>query len=238
MDTGANISLLKPDNLFGHTKVSNNDCITITGISSKIQMKTAGRVFPQMNMNNWIFPHPFHILEDEVNVQNDGILGNDFLIKYGAVIDCSTNLIQIYIPSTEAHYVKNPLPEPKKEYDNPKRRTFFENNSDKNLETEINMIQEDFKNNICKINIGKSKNKLFYTITNDNFDQFSVKSLTQIELPPNDDTSMAINYIANEKSPKNFCYTDRLNSQESKIILKTNARSQFIFENLNMTLGT
>lgn len=134
--------------------------------------------------------------------------GSDFPIKYDAVIDYSTNSIQIYIPSNEAHYVKNPLPEPKGTL-NPNKETKAEDGPDENLESEIKMIQKDFEENMCKVNIGKSKNELFYTLTNDNFDQFSSKPLTQIELTPKDDMSMAINDLTNEHNLKIFCYTDR-----------------------------
>lgn len=52
VDTGANISLLKPNNLFGTTQLTNRDILVVMGISTNIQLTTTGRVFPQMNINN------------------------------------------------------------------------------------------------------------------------------------------------------------------------------------------
>lgn len=109
IDTGASLSVLKPNKLHGKTRISNNDRTTIIGISNDTELITMGRTFPQMMINNCLFSHPFHVIEDNINMDCDGILGNDFLIKYGASINYANNLIQFYLPPSETPYVRDPM---------------------------------------------------------------------------------------------------------------------------------
>lgn len=237
MDTGANISLLKPDNLIGTTQLTNRDGIIVMGISTNIQLTTTGRVFPQMNINNCIFSHPFHKVKENFNVNNDGILGSDFLIKYGVLIDYSTNTMHIYLPSTEIPFVKDPM----------KRRELTQINEDpnensdmeKDTENDINIIQENFDSDKCKINLGKSiktknKDEGYYKKLNSNFQ--TIKSLKKIELPLNGDGQMAIQYLINEFHDHNVCFTDKITTNR---ILNTNTsemddRAKYVFETLNV----
>lgn len=246
VDTGANISLLKPDNLIGSTQLTNNDGIIIMGISTDIQLTTTGRVFPQMLINNCIFSHPFHIVENNFNVNNDGILGSDFLIKYGVTIDYSTNSMQIHLPSTEIPFVKDPighntLPERNGENQETIDRPNDNTDTRENTQNDMSEIRKNLDDDKCKINLGKSivkvklknKDKNYYENVNNNFK--TIKSLIKIELPNNEEKESAINYLLNEIYDRNVCFTDKITPS----VLNTTAfemdnRAKHIFESLNI----
>lgn len=233
VDTGANISLLKPNNLFLNTQVSNRDDITIMGISTSIQMKTIGRVFPEILLNNWIFPHAFHIVE-EINVENDGILGSDFLVKYGAVIDYSTNHLQVFLPSTEIQYVRNPI---NNSVQSNESRESEEIKLESNTNDKIEFVTEDFEfNNNCKVNIGKkTKNQGFYRNLKVQFNKLASKDISHVNLMNEMEINNAIDYLMDEKYDRHVCFTDKLIKKPSKLILRTYDRSKFIFDELNLS---
>lgn len=217
------------------------------GISTDIQLTTTGRVFPQMLINNCIFSHPFHIVENNFNVNNDGILGSDFLIKYGATIDYSTHSMQIHLPSTEIPFVKDPMGQnilPRRNEESQEMVNGTSNNTDTKEDTqdETCKIQKDLDNDNCKINLGKSindtvkiqsKNRNYYEGINDNFK--TIKSLTMIELPPNEEKENAINYLLNEIYDQNVCFTDKITSRIlNTATIEMDNRAKHIFESLNV----
>lgn len=160
VDTGATISLLKPNKLHGTTSISNKDVVTIFGISSGTEISTVGRAFPQILINNCIFSHPFHVIEGDINLESDGILGNDFLIKYGASINYSNYTIQFHLPSSEIPYVKDPIirnpPKPPNGSNNDQEQELFNTGEmvrEPNFEQETQTTDEDM-NDACKNNKG------------------------------------------------------------------------------------
>lgn len=98
IDTGANISILKPEKLDKEILLKTNENTIITGISNDSKLFSMGSTLTNICMNNVVFPHIFHVVHKNVNLKTDGILGNDFLIKFGAVIDFKSNIISFVIP--------------------------------------------------------------------------------------------------------------------------------------------
>lgn len=99
VDTGAQISILKPNKLHGNTKVAVHEKIKIIGIAKTAFLTSIGKVNSSIYINEIGFKHDFQIINDNFNLVTDGIIGNDFLIKYGANIDYKEQTIQLQIPS-------------------------------------------------------------------------------------------------------------------------------------------
>lgn len=98
IDTGAQISTLRPCKLFGNTEVNCNERIPIMGIAKDLTLFTLGQIETEIYFNDISFKHEFHIVQDKFNIPNDGIIGNDFLTKYGAVIDYERNRLILQVP--------------------------------------------------------------------------------------------------------------------------------------------
>lgn len=238
MDTGANVSMLRPDNLLGTTKLMNNDSITILGISTDTQLKTMGRVFPQMNINGHAFSHHFHIAEEKFNINNDGILGGDFLIKYGVTIDYSTNTLQIYLPSTENPYIKDPLTrtERKMETENGQDHEVNEENI---TENDVLKMGESFDRDRCKINIGRAieprikHDKDYYKNVETEYE--TIRQLKKTELPFNTEKQKIIEYFLEENLVKNVYITDQLKPQGVNYTRTVDERAKYILNSLNLS---
>lgn len=218
VDTGATVSLLKPNKLFGKTSISNNDVITIVGISSSAEITSIGRTFPQLLINNCLFSHPFHIIKDNINLESDGILGNDFLIKYGASINYAYNTIKFHLPSSEIPYVVDPI------IRNPHIPIDKEDQIgqlDKSIQTETEPVNdqnishkfEGDNYNTCEItpegdvieskivakvrsgNKGRDKN--FYENSHEEFNAFPVRSLKYIDVTTIEGINDTLNEVLN-----------------------------------------
>lgn len=111
IDTGAQISILKPNKLHGNTRIAVHDKLKIMGIAKEAALFSIGRVTSSIFINEISFKHDFHIINNNFNLQSDGIIGNDFLIKYGALINYIDGSIQFNIPVDkeiiERQYEKN-----------------------------------------------------------------------------------------------------------------------------------
>lgn len=98
IDTGAQISTLRPGKLFGEIRVNCDKKIPIIGIAKDLTIFTIGQIETQIYFNEIPFEHEFQIVQDKFNISNDGIIGNDFLMKYGATINYEKNEITLRIP--------------------------------------------------------------------------------------------------------------------------------------------
>lgn len=57
-----------------------------------------GQIETQIYFNEIPFEHEFQIVQDKFSISNDGILGNDFLMKYGATINYGRDEIILRVP--------------------------------------------------------------------------------------------------------------------------------------------
>lgn len=105
VDSGASLCVIKYEWLFQYSKLCRQmtyEHITIKGVSGQLQSE--GYIFLDLNYEGHTYSQKFYIFKG-LSCYVDGILGEIFLAKYGAVIDydkntlklCSTNS-NIYIP--------------------------------------------------------------------------------------------------------------------------------------------
>lgn len=91
VDSGAQISLIKPNNLYKDEIVNNKEKISITGVAKGSKLITLGTININLIVNNFSLFHKFHILNNGFNLKTDGILGMDFLLKFNNKIDLWPN---------------------------------------------------------------------------------------------------------------------------------------------------
>lgn len=96
LDTGADISTIKVDKLKNHVLVDTNVKSHLKGISDDILI-TLGLCYLEFDCKNFIFKHPFQVFKKMFPLINDGILGRDFLEKYGAKICYQTKTLTLTI---------------------------------------------------------------------------------------------------------------------------------------------
>lgn len=85
IDTGASLSIIKDSSIPQiYTDEIHREFVRITGIGG--QTTTEGYVRMILHYKNITFAHKFHIFK-ELPKNIDGIIGQDFLIRYGALID-------------------------------------------------------------------------------------------------------------------------------------------------------
>ena len=88
VDTGASISVIKT----GKIKNTNlfyqeSKPVKINGISRNAPISTVGTIVLDTSYKKYKLPLKFHIIKGVNNIPFDGIIGNDFLHKHGAILD-------------------------------------------------------------------------------------------------------------------------------------------------------
>jgi hypothetical protein len=78
VDTGADVSLLKPDNLDKDKTFDPNSKIKMKGVDGSV-IETYRTVKTVMNADFLKIPFPFHLVNKQVDIPCNGILGRDFL---------------------------------------------------------------------------------------------------------------------------------------------------------------
>jgi len=85
LDTGAEISLLK-ENSDNFQNIQDNHIINIQGISQEVT-KSKGLTSIEIQTSKYIIPHDFHIVNMQLAIPCDGILGIDFITRYNSQLD-------------------------------------------------------------------------------------------------------------------------------------------------------
>lgn len=81
VDTGAEVSILKPDKINPNQIIDTNEKCTITGINNHT-VDTFGTIITSVNVNSQNeITHKFQIVHQEFPIATDGILGRDFFYK-------------------------------------------------------------------------------------------------------------------------------------------------------------
>lgn len=97
MDTGADISLVKVDSLKDDTIVNRQPKIVLAGITNE-SLTTLGICEGKITLSpSDVLEHQFSVVSKhfQLNQNADGILGRDFLIKFGAIINYQTHNIKL-----------------------------------------------------------------------------------------------------------------------------------------------
>lgn len=96
VDTGADISILKPDKVSKDSIIHHGEKVTVSGVTDPKRISSIGRLTSKLHINNIAFPHDFQVIIDErIRLRCDGILGSDFLLKYGANINFESFQIKL-----------------------------------------------------------------------------------------------------------------------------------------------
>jgi hypothetical protein len=85
VDTGADISLLKPDNLDKSKKFDPDGRVKVKSVNGSI-IETFGTAKTVVNVDSLKIPSTFQLVSKQVDIPCDGILGRDFLENAGATI--------------------------------------------------------------------------------------------------------------------------------------------------------
>lgn len=86
VDTGAEVSLLKRSVISVNNHINYNEKMELYGINLD-STQTLGTVQECLQIGNSVISHTFHLVPDEFPIDEDGILGKDFILKSGAVIN-------------------------------------------------------------------------------------------------------------------------------------------------------
>lgn len=94
LDTGASISAIKYKHVLEQQIEYYKENISINGIGGKVI--TIGYCYLNLNLNDYHLRHKFYVFE-YLPIKAHGIIGQEFLTKYNAVLDFSHNIITLSI---------------------------------------------------------------------------------------------------------------------------------------------
>lgn len=103
MDTQADISVFKYSSLKFKKFIDLSNTIEIKGITNET-INSLGVVNIKLQLDN-VLSHDFHLVNDEFNINTDGIIGKDFLIRHNCSINY-TNMTFTINSQNEAHIFK------------------------------------------------------------------------------------------------------------------------------------
>ena len=90
IDTGSDISLLKIDHADDDALVYTDNKIALKGITPKV-ISSIGVSIGKIQIQNTLIQHPFHLVPEDFPISVHGILGRDFFLQYGAIVDYKQN---------------------------------------------------------------------------------------------------------------------------------------------------
>ena len=108
VDTGADISLLKPDNLDKTKQYDTEGRVQVKSVNGSI-IQTMGAVQAVMYEGSVRIPFTFQLVAKRRDLPCDGILGRDILVHTGAKICYETGILTLGTGSTEIHKVLSPI---------------------------------------------------------------------------------------------------------------------------------
>jgi hypothetical protein len=94
VDTGADISLLKGNKLIRTTEYDPEKKVKVKCVDGS-PMQTHGTVVARIELKNSSIPHEFQLVNKQVDIPCDGILGRDFLQRVKAKICYETRTVEL-----------------------------------------------------------------------------------------------------------------------------------------------
>lgn len=95
IDTGAQISILKPRKLYDDTKVKYKRRVQIMGIIKHKPIESIGTANAKIISEGCELNFEFHIVTHEINIETDGLMGSDFLEAFNGIIDYKNNNLSL-----------------------------------------------------------------------------------------------------------------------------------------------
>lgn len=86
MDSQADISIMNIGSLTHEFYYYTSERICIKGVT-KATIQSLGTILIDLNMNNVIIQHKFHLVDDNISIPTDGIIGKDFVKLHRCCID-------------------------------------------------------------------------------------------------------------------------------------------------------
>ena len=96
VDTGADISLLRSTKLIGSTEFEPENKVKLKGVDGST-IETFGTIRANITEGNLKFPFDFHLVNRQVDLVYDGIVGRDFLQKAQAKICYNSRTVTLMI---------------------------------------------------------------------------------------------------------------------------------------------
>ena len=91
VDTGADISLIKSQNINEKNKINSNELKSLSGIGEGT-VNSIGSTQLELRVENFaVVTHKFHVVHDDFPIPCDGIVGMDFLTEFNCNLDFMKN---------------------------------------------------------------------------------------------------------------------------------------------------
>lgn len=100
LDTGSDITLLKLNSLKSYTGLDKNDVCKITGVTA-CETFSLGTISTKIWFDNKFLIQKVHIVEENFPIEQNGILGRDFLESNLCKIDYESFILSIYVNDNE-----------------------------------------------------------------------------------------------------------------------------------------
>lgn len=254
IDTGAQMSIIKHDVLKANTIICTDAKRPVKGIAQGACSTTMGSITGNLTLNGLPFIHNFQIMKNsELDIPADGLLGNDFLVNYGAILNLSEDTMEIHFPKFYFDETNNKVREIEKTDISPKEAVleklqsgillYSSNQDEQKWNADVNEIKliestelddNHFKQKVPKSvgkknykNIKKKGNKNFYAEFKN-----EAQDYTEIKLVAIPDELQKEQYALKNKQQDTFdtsVITDQMiEIKESK------ERTNYLMEKLNL----
>lgn len=100
LDSGADISLIKLNALSFNVSIDNSEVVNMRGFARGM-ISSLGVVYIELQLNNIVLQHKFHVVSNEVAIPCDGIIGKDFIKLNQCNLDYRSMLFNIRLYDIE-----------------------------------------------------------------------------------------------------------------------------------------
>lgn len=99
IDTGAQMSIIKYGAIRQDAIICTSSSRPVKGIAQNACSNTIGRITGNLILNDMPFFHNFQIMKNvDLDISADGLLGNDFLVNYGANLKLYEGIMELRFP--------------------------------------------------------------------------------------------------------------------------------------------
>lgn len=232
VDTGAQISLLKTEKLRKDSIIRKKEKVRIIGISKDKPIQSLGKLYTYIEIENIKLNFGFHITNEPINLNTDGIIGSDLLTYFAANINYRDNTLELMNVSEEKEKAEQTLTINEETEYATAVAEYEKQEATNRYECELLFLYEkkDTKNS------NKNKNKNFYDeldntktyvnkispvlieIKENKFAQILQQKIQNSELPNNENTKMEDVHDRTEYLMNTLTLTDC--TEEQKIEIK------------------
>lgn len=226
IDTGAGISIIRRDKI-GTAHLNSLDIVSIIGVSST-QSSTKSFGSTEISLDN-LPKFKFHVAN--LNIQSDGILGNDFMTKFNANIFVKSKTMRIQDKTYRLHYFNEPITNdiPEKQFLSKRSETVIKCKTNNiNNYSGIAIVEKQILNNgivIPSALVNVTDNSFPITCVNANKSDKIIITPTINVFPFDNDYSNVTN---NDNSSKHPIPINNLNSQDRQNKVKQLIRKEHL----------